>query len=180
MKKDEVKGKIAHELREFRYIFLFLAPLFVSFNVYRTYLLGQSGGHYFGVGFALVSALILSKLILIGEAIGLGRRSERKPLIASTLYKSAVFTLFYLVFHSLEGTLHGVMSGKAFLDALATEARKDRGESVSRGLVMFFAFIPFFALREIRRALGEERFHRLFFGRPRLPGWDGTRGREAA
>jgi hypothetical protein len=36
------------------------------------------------------------------------------------------------------------------------------GEVVARSLVMFFAFLPFFALRETARAVGERRLDDLF------------------
>jgi len=42
-------------------------------------------------GFAVIEALVLAKVIMIGEVARLGRGLERKPLIYPTLYKTVVF-----------------------------------------------------------------------------------------
>ncbi|HUB32077.1 MAG TPA: hypothetical protein VMA31_03575, partial [Bryobacteraceae bacterium] len=44
-----------------------------------------------------------------------------------------------------------------------------KGEVIVRALTIFFAFIPFFALFEVRRVMGEDRFLGLFLGREPRP-----------
>jgi len=39
----------------------------------------------------VLEALVLAKVILIGDVLRLGRRFEDKPLIVPTLYKTVVF-----------------------------------------------------------------------------------------
>jgi hypothetical protein len=68
-------------LREFLFVFLFVAPFFLSFEGYKMYLPHEPGSSLFKYGVALLNALVLSKVILIGELAGLGRYSEHKPLI---------------------------------------------------------------------------------------------------
>jgi uncharacterized membrane protein YozB (DUF420 family) len=113
---------------------------------------------------ALVSALVLSKVILIGELLKPGSRFQHRPLLIVAVYKAAVFTVFYLFFHLLESGIRGVLHGEPFLQAVHAEAFTRPGRLAIRMLFVFFAFIPFFALLESRHVIGEERFRHLFFG----------------
>jgi hypothetical protein len=161
MNKESGKERIVHELREFLTVFLFLAPFFASFATYRIYLKG--GSELLALGLAMVNALVLAKIILIGEIARLGRRSENKPLLVSTIHKSLMFTLLYLAFHVLEEGVHGVLHGHSFFRPLVVE----KEEFLGLGLVLFFAMIPFFAVREMRRVMGADNFRHLFLGRNR-------------
>jgi hypothetical protein len=169
MKKGNYKARIAHELKEFLVVFLILAPFVVSFAIYRMYLAGQPGSELYYYGTALMNALLLSKIILTGEIAGLGKRSDNKPLIISTVHKAVVFAMLYLAFHVLESTVRGLLHGQAFFDALQAVAVAGRRELIGLGFVILFGFIPFFALREIRRVLGEDEFRHLFFGNRKPP-----------
>ena len=163
------KARVAHEMEEYLVVCLLLAPFFVSFVTFRMFLTGGSGNKFFAYGTALFNALVLGKIILIGELARLGKSSESKPLIVSTIYKSAVFTLLYLAFHILESTVRGLWHGQTFLAAIYEVAAARRGELVSLALVMFFAFIPFFALREMRRVVGADKFRDLFLTKGQPP-----------
>lgn len=81
-----------------------------------------------------------------------------------TIHKSAVFTIFYMLFHLLERGIHGLRHGESFVEAVRTAAFAHGGGLALHFAFVFFAFIPFFALREGRLVIGEERFHQLFLG----------------
>jgi hypothetical protein len=161
MNKEKCRQTIIHEGRELLSVFLWLAPFFASFATYRIYLKG--GSELLALGIAMVNALILAKIILIGEIANLGKRSESKPLFVSTVHKAIMFTLLYLAFHVLEEGVRGVFHGQGFFRTLDA-ALLDKKEVLVRGLVMFFAIIPFFAMREMRRVMGADNFRHLFFG----------------
>ena len=93
MDKGKLTRKIGHEIKEFLTVFLFLAPFFFSFAAYGMYVARSLGHPYFQYGAALLNALVLAKIVLIGEQTGLGRRFEKLPLVVPTLFKSAVFTI---------------------------------------------------------------------------------------
>ena len=162
MDEPKLKQRIIHELGEFLRIFLFLAPLFSAFATYRMAILEEFGGKYFAYGAALVNALLLSKIILLGEYLKLGKRYECKPALYSTLYKSFVFTVLVVVFRVLEGAVKGLLHGEGIAGAFAELRGLGIGEMLARSLVMFCAFLPFFALRETARAVGERRLEDLF------------------
>lgn len=162
--KPGARTRIAHETREFVGVFLFVAPFFLSFEAYRMYLLRDLREPYVALGLALFSALVLSKVILIGEFIHLGSHFRRGPLLLVSLWDAAVFTVFYAMFHLLDVGIHAVIHRESFAAAVRTEAFTHVGRMAMRMVVVFFAFIPFFALRESRHVIGEENFDRLFFG----------------
>src|SRR6516164_4019447 len=165
MNSSKAKQKITHEFKEFLIVFLFLAPFFLSFEGFKISLLHEPGNSLFKYGLALLNALVLSKVILIGELVGLGKKSEHKPLIISTIHKAGMFTLLYVIFRMLEHGIHGLFHGETFLGALHSVAIADKGVILARALTVFFAFIPLFALFEIRRVMGEDEFFSLFMGR---------------
>jgi hypothetical protein len=164
MDKARLKHKLLHELVEFLKVFLFLAPLFCAFSTYRMLVLNQFGDRYLAYGAAFFNAFILSKIILIGEHLKLGKRLEEKPLIYSTIYKSLAFTLLVAIFRILEGGVKGLVHGEGTARAFDIFANRSLGEVLARSFVMFCAFLPFFALRETGRVLGEGGLTRLFFG----------------
>jgi hypothetical protein len=58
-----------------------------------------------------------------------------------------------------------LVHGETFLGALHSVAIADKGVILARALTVFFAFIPLFALFEIRRVMGEDEFLSLLMGR---------------
>src|SRR5262245_5298723 len=61
------------------------------FTWYRRVALAEYHISYGQYSFALVKALVLAKLILIGSALRLGRSLDHKPLIVPALWKAGVF-----------------------------------------------------------------------------------------
>jgi beta-phosphoglucomutase family hydrolase len=124
----------------------------------------------FEYGTGLVNALILAKVIATGEILQLGTRHKNRPLIFSTIWKSFVFALLAAAFSIVELTVRGLFRGGGITAGVSSIGNTGGAELLGRSLVMFFAFIPFFALREIGRVLGEGKLEDLFL-RPRtLPG----------
>ena len=109
--------------------------------------------------------MVLAKVILIGNALGLSRGLENKPLILPTLYKSVVFSLFVGVFAVLEHLVGGLLHGKGLAGGFQELRSTGQDELLARCLVTFFAFIPFFAFQELGQVLGEGKLGGLFFGR---------------
>src|SRR6516165_7402812 len=121
MKDSPLRHKLTHEITEFLAVFLFLAPFFLAITNYRMYLQGNFSHLYLAYGMSLFNALVLSKIILIGELIHLGGRSRNRPLLFITVDKAAVFTVLYFIFHLLEDGVRGSLRGKGFLEAIRAE-----------------------------------------------------------
>ena len=155
-----VKQKIRHEFVEFAGIALYLAFFFCSLAAYKRLLLNDYGIPYFAYGTALLNALIVAKVILIGEYARLGTKHENKPLLVSSLYKAILFSAFVFAFHVVEEVVKHLIHKQGFAGALH-QVRLD--DLLARSLIVFCTFLPLFAFRELQRVMGEERFRDLFF-----------------
>jgi hypothetical protein len=134
---------------------IYMAIFFGAFSSYRRFLLAHYGISYGEYGISVIRALVLSKVVLIAEALHLGRGYEDKPLVVPTLYKTALFTSCVAIFDIAEGLLRGVIGGLGPMGAVHDVMSRFNYEWLSRAMVIFFAFIPFFAVRELRRVLGD-------------------------
>jgi hypothetical protein len=160
-----VKERVREEFRNFWIITLYLAVFFGSFTVYRRLILAEFGVSYLHYGFALVEALIIAKVILIGDAFGLGRRFEDRPLIYSVVFKSVLFGLFVMLFGVLEHVIEGLFHKKGASDILHGMMEIGIYELLARVVMLIIAFVPFFAFWELRRVLGPRKLSALFFSR---------------
>jgi len=164
-KKRDLKKKIFHEMAEYWTNVAYLTLVFAAFTQYRRFVLAAYDITYTNYGFAVIEALILAKVIMIGAVFRLGRGLEDKPLIYPTLYKTVVFTLFVGVFTLIEHAIKGLWRGKGLAGGLVDLLGKGHHELLAGCLVTFVAFIPFFAFRELGRVLGEDKIRVLFFRR---------------
>lgn len=155
-----LKQKAAHELRELAVLSLYLAFFFCALAAYSMLLLNEYHVRYLNFAFALINAVVVAKVILIGDYVHLGKRTEDKPLFASAIYKAFLFALLVLVFHFVEELVKRLVHG-ADIAGASRGIRID--ELLSRALVVFCMFIPLFAFREMRRVMGEEEFNALIF-----------------
>lgn len=162
-KSGDLKKKIVHEMGEYLINVCYLTLVFAAFTQYRRILLDAYEITYTNYGVAVIEGLILGKVIMIGEVFRLGRGLERKPLIYPTLYKTFVFTVFVDVFKLIEHGIKGVWNGNGFMAGFFDYAVNDWHEILANNLVMFVAFIPFFAVKELGRVLGKNKVQELFF-----------------
>ncbi|HUN89176.1 MAG TPA: hypothetical protein VMU28_10320 [Terriglobales bacterium] len=163
------KQKIKHEFWEMTWLFLYLAFFFCSLVIYDTLLLKQYQVAYWSFGFALLNALVITKVIMIGEYAKLGKRHEDKSLFVSTVWKAFVYGLLVFVFHIVEEVVKRLIHGADITHA-SRALRID--QFAGRAIVVFCTFIPLFAFREFRRVMGEEDFRSLVFERKDKSGQD--------
>jgi hypothetical protein len=165
-----LKDKVRHEMIEYAINVVYLTLVFAAFTQYRRFVLAAQGIEYTNYWFALIEAVVLGKVIVIGGVFHLGRGLEDKPLIYPTLYKTVVFVIFVLLFKILEHAIRALWNGAGIADALGTffEA-KGAQEIFANSLIVLVAFVPFFALRELSRVYGGPRMFELFFRRGTQP-----------
>ncbi len=142
---------------------LYLALFFGFFITYRRLILAHYSISYESYGFALLKAFVLAKVILVAERLRVGRGFERRPLIIPTLYKAVIFTICVVFFNAIESIIGSFSHGKDLAGAFGELMTRYNYEWLSAALVVFFAFVPFFALRELRQLLGKGVVFRLFF-----------------
>lgn len=154
--KGNLKKKLLHEVKVYWVYVGYLTLVFGAFTQYRRLILADVGITYTEYGVALIEAFIFAKVIMIGDVLHLGRGLEHKPLIFPIFLKTAIFTLFVGLFVFIEHAVKGLIKGKGVVEGVMAFLGKGPYEVLAGGLVIFVAFIPFFALREVARVLGGE------------------------
>src|SRR5271167_5017035 len=109
--EPSLKRKAIHEFVEFAGIFLFLAFFLCALATYSMLLLSEFHVKYLSYAFALINALVIAKVILIGEYAHLGRKYEARPLFLSAIYKTFLFSLLVFGFHIGEEVLKRLLHG---------------------------------------------------------------------
>lgn len=164
-KKAGWKQKLVREMKVYwlnvGYLFLF----FGMFTIYRRLILAQHQISYLHYGISLAEALVLAKVIMLGEVLHLSRGFEQRPLIVPTLYKALIFSVLVGVFAIAEHTVIGLIRGRSLALSLQQMLGENRYELIAKCLVTFMAFIPFFGMRELERVLGRGKMIELFFYR---------------
>lgn len=164
--KPGFKARLKRESKSMFLLFLYLALLLGSFTTYRRLLLAEYHITYLHYGYAVIEALVLAKVILIGRLMQIGtRRPSRPPLIWPTLYKTVCFSLLIIVFNALEYLVDGLWHRDTVREVVADFFRLGEREIVSRLLVIIVALVPLFAFWEADRAVGEGKLFALFFRR---------------
>ena len=126
-----LKEKAISEAKKFAVIVGYLWALFVLFGIHKiTILRGQSPAAPLGyrVGFALINALIMGKIILIAEAFHFGERFKDKPLVYAILFKSTVFSVLLVCFDILEEVLVGLFHHKTITESIPPGRGRHRGD----------------------------------------------------
>jgi len=157
---EERKRKAKHELIEMLLLFGYLGFFFCALAFYDLLLLRQYHVKYWNFGFAIINALVITKVIMLGEYAKLGRRHENKALLVSIFWKALVFGILIYIFHIVEEIFRHMVHGKDLAGA-SHEVQLDN--LLGRSIVILCALIPLFAFREFRRVMGEEEFNRVFF-----------------
>jgi hypothetical protein len=165
--KKTLKEKAAEELRLMLLITAYLTAFFMAFLTYRRLISREFGVTSFHYGFAVVEALIIAKVILIGKALGLGGKTTGRSLAFEAVRASVVYAILVCIFAILEHVIGGLIHGERL--AASFRHMLDQGiyEILGKTIVMFVAFIPFFGIWELDRVLGERKIFDLFFKKAR-------------
>lgn len=163
MDKAALKQRAIHEFREYVLDVIYLSCLFGVMAWHRRLVLAAYNIAYMDYGVAFIEALVLAKVIMIGNMLHLGRGLEGRPLIVPTLYKTVVFTIFVGLFELMERTVTGLFRGEGFFGGIADLKKAGLYNFLADVLVVFITFIPFFGLKELARVLGPGKMGRLFF-----------------
>lgn len=158
------KRKLLGELARYFINVIYLSVFFGAFAWYRRFILAEYRISYLNYGSALIEALILAKVVWIGEVLHIVRQRDDKPLIHPTLKNALVFTVFVAFFEILERMAGGAIKGIGAIGGVVDLWHNGKFELLARCVMTFCAFIPFFAFRELARQLGEGKLWKLFFG----------------
>jgi hypothetical protein len=138
-------------------IFAYLWLVFFLFLVHEWVVLESHDIDFRFFGLAAVNALVLSKIMLIAEELKFADRFKDKPLIYPIAFKAIAFSMLlvgaYIYFR-----------GRSVAESFPQIGGGGLIGPVTIGAILCVALVPFFAFREIARALGEAEFRTLMLG----------------
>jgi hypothetical protein len=164
-KLSRFKAKAAEEFKLYWVVFAFLALMFGAFTTYRRIVLHEVGVSYAHWGLALIEAAIIAKVILIGHAMKVGKRLENRPLIISVFAKAFLYGLLVAAFNMLERVVDGLIHRESWQAIAHRIVMVGPQEMFANSLMIFVAFIPFFAVWEIGRVVGFDKLADMFLRR---------------
>jgi hypothetical protein len=160
-----IAQKAKDEFKEWVVMFLYLWFMFALFALHQSIIMMQQQLDVPRQSFAIVNALILSKVMLVAEGMHLAQgRQDSRPILV-ILNKSVAFALLFIVFHILESVIVGVVHGKTIAASFPELAGGEFQGIVSLGIIVSVSLLPFFGFREVSRALGQDRLVRLLMAR---------------
>jgi hypothetical protein len=157
------KKILAHEMFEYFFNFAFLAFFLIAFAWYRRLILAEYHIRYLSYWVPLIEAAVLAKVIMIGDALRMGRELRSKPLIVTTIYRTIVFSTFVGMFTVVEHIVGALLHHKSVSEGIEEITSKGWYELVARCVLILAAFLPFFGFKEIGRVFGEEKIRGMFF-----------------
>ena len=161
-----LKQRALDELKVYWVITLYLWLFLGCFMIYRWLVMEESGVTYLHFGFALIEAMIIAKVILIGRMFAFTRRYDDGPLALAVAYKCALFALLVMLFTVVEHLVVGWIHHQGLFGGLREFAEVGAYEVGARTLMLTVAFVPFFAFWELGRVLGMGKLAAMFFAKP--------------
>jgi len=159
------KRKIVDEMIDYYLNFVYLAFFLVAFGWYRRLILAEYQIEYLDYWVPVIEAAVLAKVVMIGDMLRLGRGLQRTPLLLPTFYRTLMFSVWVAVFSVLEHTARGLLHGKGLMEGVTELATKGRYELLGECVVIFSAFVPFFAFKESETVVGKNSLRDLFWRR---------------
>lgn len=163
-----LKDRAIEEVRSFLILFVYLWVFFGLFVLNQAVIEREHGGTVVIQGFALLNALVLAKVMLVIEKLELARWVRGLPGAVVILYEAVICTFFFLAFHFIERTVVDMLKGHAS----ATEPGLGGGGVlgiVIIAIILFVSMLPFFAFKNVARAIGSDRMWQILFQRPGAP-----------
>jgi hypothetical protein len=165
--KPSLKTRLYDELRKFLMIFSYLWLVFFVFLVHEWAVLASNHISFRFYGLAIVNALVLSKIMLIAEALKFADRLNDKPLVYPIAFKSISFSVLLMVSYVVEEIAVGLFHGKSVGESFPDVGGGGLVGLLTVGGIFCIALVPFFGFREIARVIGEVEFRALMLGPPK-------------
>jgi hypothetical protein len=161
---SQIKAKGIVEGRKLLWIFAYLWVLLGLFSIHKSVVLNEPN-LLFHQGFAFINAWLLAKVMITAEVFHVAENLDHKPLIFPIMLKSAIYSVILMSFYILEETAIGMWHGKTAMQSIPDIGGGSFKGILVVGLMMFVVLIPFFGLKEIGRAIGDDNLYELFLVR---------------
>src|ERR1700727_3313756 len=143
-RKRNLRERAVGEREKYTPITVYLWLLFALFSLHTLQVLQQHGMiSVWQHGFALVNALIFGKIVLIAQALEVGKSLERRALAWIVLGKSLIFAILLIAFHIVEGAIRAWFESQP-LSAGGGGLRGAPGRRLPRAPRFSFVSFPLF------------------------------------
>jgi hypothetical protein len=162
--KRKAKERAATELKKVIAIAFYLWVVLSLLEIHRFVVLrevSQTSLPGYRIGFAAINALILGKVIVIGQTLHVGEQLNEKSVVYSASFKSALFALLLVCFNIAEEVIVGVIHGKSIVASIPQMGGGGLEGKLLVGVMAFVLLIPFFLFTEVQRVLGRDKLHSL-------------------
>lgn len=160
----QIKAKGISEGRRLLWIFLYLWVLLGLFSTHKSIVLNEPNLIYHQ-GFAIINAFLLAKVMLTAEILHVANNLNDRPLIYPIMLKSVIYSMILVSFYVIEETLIGMWHGKTAAESIPDIGGGSFKGILVVGLMMSVVLMPFFALKEIGRAMGGNSLYELLLVR---------------
>jgi hypothetical protein len=165
-KPRSIKERVIREFIRFWILALYLWLLFGLFVLNQAIVYRQEGFELAFHGFAVLNALILAKVMLVFEELEVARWLKGRPLIMTILFEAALCTALFVVFHVVERLVVAAFRGEAMATSVPAFGGGGLFGLVIVALIIFVSLLPFFAFKNIARAIGPSGMKEILFHRP--------------
>jgi hypothetical protein len=160
---NKIKTRAKTEFSQLFLITIYLTILFGTLTTYKRSILAVHGIDFAEYGYSLISAWVMAKVLMIGNAFRIGSRFNDRPLIIPALYKAICFSFLVLALAVIEKFIRGWWAGKSTSTILEACAGPEMWGILARVMMLFFVLIPFFFFWETNRVMGGDVLGKLFF-----------------
>src|SRR5680860_89520 len=161
--KPTLKDRVLQEAKKFAGFFFYLWVVFTVLLLHEWIVLSENHIGFTFYGLATINALVLAKIMLVAEHFRFAEALKQKPLIYPIAYKAVAFTTLLLIAYVLEEMLAGWLGGHGFLASVPAVGGGLVG-ALTLWLIFCAALLPFFAFKELERAVGPDMIRKLLFG----------------
>jgi hypothetical protein len=160
------KDRLIDELKRFAVIVVYFWVGLSLFDIHKLAVLREQSSEpalHFKLGLNLINAVVLGKVVLIGESLHFAERFKHRALIYPIIFKSAIFAVLLVCFAIAEDVILGMFHGKTVAQSIPEMGGGGLEGKALVCLMFFVSLIPLFTSTELRRVLGEAEFHSLMF-----------------
>lgn len=147
-------------------LFLYLLALLSLFVMNQAVVTRDMGDRFTFQGFALINALILTKVMMLSEYAEVTGRLSHRPKVLAVIAESMLCTALFLAVHTLERVVTGMIRGQEISASMPSFGGGGFPGLVIVSLIFFISLLPFFTFKVLAREVGDDRMWAIFFRSP--------------
>ena len=137
------------EAKVFLEIFIYLWVLLSLFSLHEMIVLADHGISYSPLGYAFINAIVLGKVMLIGQEFNFARRFEKRRLVYSIVCKSVAFAALLISLRAIEETIHVLVTGRGSSEAFPMTSMRGLLSLAAMAVITAVALVPYFAFLRV-------------------------------